>query len=252
MNPDPGRGVFEAILAVNGRPVVLEAHLNRLARSVSDLYGPAHPPAEAIAVAAAAADRPHRVRVVARPAEDRSVDWRIETQPAHGTLADALRERGWSLFAVDAGNGFGSHKWCDRAPLDDLRAHAPSHCDDVLLIDHRGLLLEGGRTNIFAVIDRDVVTPPCDDRILPGVARGAVVEVARACGMRVLVRPIPEIELQTATEVFVTNAIRGVVPVARCSGRVKGEWRSAPVAEVLRSALVAAWLGRVGDESRAS
>ena len=39
--PDPSAGVFETLLVADGRPVELDAHLERLAASVEELYAPA-------------------------------------------------------------------------------------------------------------------------------------------------------------------------------------------------------------------
>jgi para-aminobenzoate synthetase/4-amino-4-deoxychorismate lyase len=253
MNADPSLGVFDTMLAVRGRPIALDSHLSRMAASVTRLYGGGEPPAAEIRDAAAAAHLPHRIRVTARPTGERSLEWRTETERVHDTLADPRPEFGWRLSAVTAARGLGAHKWCDRAPLDELRARAEvPDFDDVLLIDRDGRVLEGGRTNIFAVVGRELVTPPCDGRILPGVARHVVLELARARGVRVRVRPVATIELQQAAEVFVTNSIRGVQPVLRCGGRVEDEWQPGPLTELLRSALVAEWLGRAVDEPRAS
>jgi hypothetical protein len=44
--PDPARGVFETILAVDGEPVLLDEHLARLAASVAELYELELPPIE--------------------------------------------------------------------------------------------------------------------------------------------------------------------------------------------------------------
>ena len=56
-------------------------------------------------------------------------------------------------------------------------------------------------------------TPPADGRILPGVTRAAVLKAARLNGIEVTTGAITRAQLAEASEVFVTNALRGVMPV---------------------------------------
>lgn len=78
---------------------------------------------------------------------------------------------------------------------------------DVLWFDASGQLGEGNITNVFAVIDNEICTPPTE-KILSGlmrkwvIAEGAVTE-----------RPITRNELSSAQEIFLTNMVRGIVPV---------------------------------------
>jgi len=61
MRPDPRRGVFETVLVEHGRPLDLEQHLVRLARSVLELYDLelSTPAAEQLACLRAAEARPN-------------------------------------------------------------------------------------------------------------------------------------------------------------------------------------------------
>ena len=89
-------------------------------------------------------------------------------------------------------------------------------CDEALLIDTRGCVLEGSRTNVFLVARGTLVTPPADGRILPGVMRGLVIERARSLGIPVEESPLSLLDRRLQPdEVFLTNAVRGVIPVGR-------------------------------------
>jgi branched-subunit amino acid aminotransferase/4-amino-4-deoxychorismate lyase len=85
-------------------------------------------------------------------------------------------------------------------------------CDEPLFVDAAGLLLEGATTNIFAVKAGRVLTPPTDGRILPGVMRA---QVLRILGDRAEEKLVSMDQLHGADEVFVTNALLGVMPVSR-------------------------------------
>ncbi len=85
--------------------------------------------------------------------------------------------------------------------------------EQLLLTDETGELLETDRANVFAVIDGVLLTPPADGRLLPGTTRAAVLRAAHGQGMRTGQKPLTLGELAEASEVFVTNAVVGVLPV---------------------------------------
>ena len=126
--------------------------------------------------------------------------------------------------------GIGAHKYRDRRLLAELTARmrlSPER-QQLLLVDETGELLETDRANVFAVIDGVLLTPPADGRLLPGITRAAVLRAARSHGIRVGQKPLTLDELAEATEVFVTNAVAGVIPVtAIADARLR--WPSGPV-----------------------
>ena len=79
---------------------------------------------------------------------------------------------------------------------------------------------------MFAVIDGVLLTPPADGRILPGTTRAAVLRAARDRGILTGQKPLTLGELTEATEVFVSNAVAGVLPVTAIGNRT---WRPGPV-----------------------
>ncbi len=90
-------------------------------------------------------------------------------------------------------------------------------------------VLEGATTNLFACDGSTLVTPAADGRILPGVMRRAVGEVCGDAGLRLERRRLTCTEVLTS-ECFVTNALVGLVPVARLDGvalRAPGPWLDA-------------------------
>ena len=126
--------------------------------------------------------------------------------------------------------GLGAHKWLDRRLLTDLaRSMALQPGEQLLIEDADGDVLETDRANVFAVIGGVLHTPPADGRVLPGVARDAVLRAAGLAGLAVSVTPISTARLQAASEVFVTNAVHGVRPVRSVTGR-PAAWPAGPVA----------------------
>jgi para-aminobenzoate synthetase / 4-amino-4-deoxychorismate lyase len=203
--PDPAAGVFETILIADGEPVALEHHLARLERSTRKLYRRALPETQAAElVLAARGIKRARLRINARP------------DPAHGRITidfelTTLKPRTTPvrLTPVTLPGGLGRHKWIDRRLLDALTSAAGGY--EPLLCDLDGYVLETARASIFAVDAHGVLTtPPADGRILPGVTRLRVLELAAASAIKASVRPLHLSEVRAAEELFVTGALGGI------------------------------------------
>ena len=135
--------------------------------------------------------------------------------------------------------GIGGRKWRDRRLLAALAARAGSAADQqVLITDETGEILETDKANVFAVIGGVLLTPPADGRLLPGTARAAVMRAAHGHGIKVGQKPLTLDELASATEVFVTNAVAGVLPVTAVDG-CPVSWPPGQVTATLAAALTA-------------
>ncbi len=125
-----------------------------------------------------------------------------------------------ALRPVTVPGGIGAHKYRDRRLLADLASREGLSPDEqLLLVDETGELLETDRACVFAVIDGVLLTPPADGRILPGTTRAAALRAAHGLGVKVGQKPLTLDELTAATEVFVTNAVVGVLPVTAVATR---------------------------------
>jgi para-aminobenzoate synthetase/4-amino-4-deoxychorismate lyase len=202
--PDPAAGVFETVLVADGAPQALDRHLKRLAGSVRALYGAALPPALAQELHDAAEhEGDARLRVNARPAAGGYVSIDYESTPLAPRLAPV------ALTPRTVPGGLGSHKWIDRRLLASL-ALAGS---EPLLCDLDGFVLESARANVFCVEPGGrLLTPPADGRILPGVTRARLLELAPRLGLIVAVMPITLRRLERADEVLLTGSLGGAEP----------------------------------------
>jgi branched-chain amino acid aminotransferase len=104
-----------------------------------------------------------------------------------------------------------------------------------LLLDMQGLVAEGAGDNIFAVRDGTLVTPPLDS-ILPGITRQAVIELAGAAGRPVVERAMTVHDLLTANEVFLCSTYGGILPVVTVNGCTIGNGAPGDVTEFLHEA----------------
>lgn len=210
--------MFETILVFEDRPVELEAHLRRLTASVRTLYDQELPAGvrEQVLVSCRGGWL-GRLRLTVEPDRAGDLHSSIVVAPFDpnnvfptGPFATALRS-----FFVD--RGYGAHKWADREML--VRAEASAGPGAApLLVEEDGTVLEGSRANVFAVVERAIVTPPLDSEILPGVARAGVIAVAEELGFELREERLELDQLRGADEAFMTNALRGVEPVKELDG----------------------------------
>jgi para-aminobenzoate synthetase / 4-amino-4-deoxychorismate lyase len=233
--PDPRRGVFETLLVVAGEPVELDAHLARLAASVERLFG-AELPADASdrALAAAAGQVLGRLRLSAAPRlggepgeprrtgsvrrgspgsqPDRALELEVTTSAVDPEIVFPELTMGACLEAVDRPGGLGAHKWVERVGLD-----RPDEGSGKLIADG-GELLEAGWANLFVAGNGRLRTPPTDGRVLPGIARAAVLALTPCLGIEAREEPLNRADLLTADEVFLTNSIRGIEAAVELDG----------------------------------
>ncbi|MFN8583890.1 MAG: aminotransferase class IV [Dehalococcoidia bacterium] len=106
--------------------------------------------------------------------------------------------------------------------LDEARR---AGCDEALLLNRRDHVAEGATSNLFAVLDSRLVTPPLSDGPLPGVAREVVLECAARLGIATEERSLGLEDLSAADELFLTNSVIGL----RAVSDVAGHWRPATV-----------------------
>lgn len=209
--PDRTRGIFETLLVVEGEPVELDAHLNRLAGSLETIYSQElSPQAEEELRQAAKGIHLGRLRLTVAPVED---GLRLDLL-AGGVESEAVfPTRGVRLRTHPVIGGLGSHKWVDRPGI-----NRPAIGEPGTLILDEGEVLEAGWANVFAVRGGTLFTPPLDARLLPGTTRAALLAVAAKEEIETREEPIIPKDLLDAEETFLTGSIRGIEPALELDG----------------------------------
>lgn len=238
---DPGRGVFETLLVLEGQPVELEAHLERIGASLARLYG-AVPP-RGLREQALARARPFatgRLRLTVAPSAHLPVV-KIDASEIDPAIVFPTAERAVRLRHTSVPGGLGEHKWADRRLLARAEGRFPGELP--LLVDADGAVLEAARGSVFTVREEKLLTPPTDGRILLSIARRRAIEVATAAGIEVEEARLTRGDLLRADETFIAGSLRGIEPAGAIDGRtlpgpgeitrrVAGElrrrWRRAP------------------------
>jgi len=98
-----------------------------------------------------------------------------------------------------------------------------------------GAVTEGASSTAFIVTaNREIVTRPLSQAVLPGITRQAILRVAREHGYALLERTFSVAEAQGAAEAFFTSASSIAMPVVSIDGAMVGDGRPGPVVKALR------------------
>ena len=107
-----------------------------------------------------------------------------------------------------------------------------AHMFEAILIKE-GLVTEGAVSNVMVVRGGAVMTAQEGPRILSGVTRAVVLELARNEGLPIHERVISQAELYRADEVFLTGTTVEVLAVVRVDGNVIGDGRPGSITQRL-------------------
>ena len=137
-------------------------------------------------------------------------------------------------FRVSPSDPLAGHKTTSYLPrLLALRDAQQARCVEALWFTTANRLAEGSISNVWIVRDGVLKTPPLDTPVLPGLARGVVLEIAKEIGIETRSCPLTIDDLLDADEVLLSNAIMQVMPVIRVERRDIGTARVGPIAKRL-------------------
>ncbi|WP_208993024.1 aminodeoxychorismate synthase component I [Roseibium sp. TrichSKD4] len=203
----PGVGLIEtfAYLPEEGF-LLLERHLNRLARSAKYLGFVFEEERLRGELFKEVKSSSGALRVRLEMAEDGTAS--IQAMP----LVTASDDTVWKLCLadepVDSGNAYLFHKTTHRAFYDETRTRmaAELSAQEVLFVNENGFLTEGSFTTLFVKKNGKLLTPALEHGLLPGILREALLDkrLAYEADLR------PE-DLITAEALFVGNSVRGLI-----------------------------------------
>lgn len=258
-----GAGLFETMRARNGKVFRLADHLARITRSAE-----AHSIAFALGVVElvdmigelleANSLRDARVRLTITRGDMHEATPENPQPPTTLVLAAAefapypagLYEKGMTVLVSrckqNPDSPLTGHKttsYMDR--LLALREAQLAKAGEALWFTHdNATVAEGCISNVFAVLaDDTLATPPLtvphkvNARLcLPGITRQTVLELARAANILPHERLLTIDDLLSAREVFLTNAIMGLMPVTRIEQHQVADEEPGPLTQQLRTA----------------
>lgn len=208
----PDFGIFETLRAENGRCTLLDRHLCRLKTSAQALNLPLPDGCEN-QIKQYIADLPDGAfRVKALLASDGI----SLSRAVLNHLADKQRVI-ISPTILPAQNYLRRFKTTHRALFDQAWQTAETQgAFDSLFFNSDGILLEGGRSNVFVKYQGQWLTPSLDLDILNGIMRQAVLDEPQKYLQtnQVIETHITQKTLQEAEEIRLSNALRGVFAAA--------------------------------------
>ena len=226
-----GDGVFETMRAIDGRVPLWPLHLARLHEGCRRL-GLALPPAPLLLaeIERAMFDAPAAVLKLvltrgdggrgyspAHPGTIRRVLMRYPVPPP--SAAESGLSLGWCSTRLPRDPQLAGIKHLNRLHQVLARAEVDQlGCDEGLCCDDQGHVICATAANVFARIDGQLHTPDVSDCGVAGVARAALLQDPEFGGT-VRIGPLHRDALARAEEIFLSNAVRGVMPVRRLSDR---------------------------------
>ena len=195
----------EALRVVDGEAPLAALHAQRLAAAAARLCFPS---VDGVIDDAVAGTPPGDWRVGVDVAPDGAVTvTRRPLEREEGTVTLLLADAAWHP---------GPHaemKTDDRAALDHAWRRAVAvGAFDTIGYDEAGRVLEGGRCNVFALVDGTWVTPSATLGLLPGVQRAALLADPSPLGAdRVVEAELSLDQFRRAHRIVVTNAVQGVL-----------------------------------------
>lgn len=237
-----GAGLFETMRAEGGQVFQLEPHLERLRHSANVILTPMERsdlPDEKIFRELLERNglKEARVRLTVSAGSMRETDEGdvrrltvcATASPLSGYPAE-LYDRGVNAAVCDyrqsISDPLAGHKSTAYLPrLLGLRQAQQKRCLEAIWFTTGNELAEGSISNVFVVHGGVLKTPPLDTPVLPGIARGVVLQIASDCGIQCEQCPLSIDDLLDADEVLLTNAIMQVIPVVRVEKHEIGQGR---------------------------
>ncbi|MEU5582075.1 aminodeoxychorismate lyase [Streptomyces huasconensis] len=220
-----GDGIFETVKSVEGRPFALTRHLARLTRSARGLGLP-EPDLDEVRRACAAVLEANplplgRLRITytggLSPLGSDRGDQGTTLIVALGEAArrpdsTAVITVPWTRNERGALTGLKTTSYAENVVA--LARAREQGASEALFANTVGQLCEGTGSNVFVVLDGEILTPPVASGCLDGITRALAVEWTGARET-----DLPMDVLDRADEIFLTSTLRDVQGVHRVDGR---------------------------------
>ena len=133
------------------------------------------------------------------------------SDPDNGVKALSMEDSRWKLCHTKAITLL-ANVLLRQAAVDEGCAEAILCKDDYLT--------EGAASNVFAVIDGVLMTPPKSPAILPGITRDVILEIARKNNIPCSEKAISMDVLRKASEIWITSSTREIIPVVELDDKI--------------------------------
>ncbi len=236
----PGKGVFETMRAYNGEIFLLQEHLKRLLSGLN------------------------RLKIRSPYAKKEIVYWLRETLRRNRLKNARVRLTVWkekahrpaciSIAAVSYRALAGKYKKGFRAMVCKARRNRTSPsgteniksidysfflkayqdavirgCDEAILLNKKGEIVEGTRANVFFVKDGVLLTPELKCGCLNGITRQMVLKLAKEMRIRCRVTALGLESLLSCDEAFLTNSLIEIMPLTMLGTQPLHQGKAGPI-----------------------
>jgi D-alanine transaminase len=246
-----GDAVYEFIASYNGRLCFMEAHLDRLMRSMQGL---AFPPMDRGDIRSAVLTLFEKAEIpraglymqISRGISPRNHPF-PEAAPVQFVMTirpveekpRSMREKGASAITVE------DIRWgrCDLKTVQLLpnvlakQKAVEAGVFDAIFVTPEGVVREATSSNLAVVKNGALITHPLTPNILPGITRMVILDICQKLGIPVEERFFKTDALYGADEAFLTGTITEVLPIVTVDGKTIGDGSVGPVTRLLYAAL---------------
>ena len=226
-----GKGVFETMRAYEEKIFLLEEHLDRLQSGLKRLNIKIFYPKSEIEkyldqIIQANGLKNARLRLCVWQEENRV---RISIIAAeYRPPSQELYQKGFKAFLssvrIAARRNCSSVKSIRYLPyIKSAREAEKRGCHEAVLLNQKGEVMEGSRSNLFFVYDGKLFTPALKSGCLNGITRQVVVKLAANRGLPVKSVVVKPRDLFKAEEIFITNSLIELMPLTQLNGRIIGK-----------------------------
>ena len=111
--------------------------------------------------------------------------------------------------------------------------------DDAWLIDGDGFVNEGTSNNAY-IVDKNnnIITRNLSNKLLPGITRKTIIEVAKKLKLSIEERPFTVKEALESNEAFISSASTLIAPITKIDKNNIGKGQMGPITEILRETYI--------------
>jgi D-alanine transaminase len=243
-----GYGVYEALKVYEGKPFAVEDHMDRLERSMKEIR--IHPDftreelkviinkliAESglqdamvyLQVTRGIGPRNHAALKNAKPSLTMFVSYLPPTSDnlrRNGANAIILKDDRWAHPFIKSLN------LLPNVLAKQIAEEKGAY--EAILVRENGFISEAASSNVFAVFDDTIITPPTDGKILAGISRMVVLKIIDKYNLKFKQDHIRVEQLRQADEIFITNTGAEVLPIINLDGNPVGKGEPGPVSQKL-------------------
>lgn len=241
-----GYGIFDFFKTLNGQPVFLEDHLDRLYYSAEKtLLSAGLPDRETFKTLLNALlqknnlpDSGVRITLTGGYAVDgyniAAPNLLITQQPI--TFNSQVADKGIRLVSYEHQRQLPHVKTIDYLVAVWLQSYIREQQADDVLYHWNGIITECPRSNFFIVTAQQKVLTP-QRNVLKGITRKQVLQLA-VNGITIETADINLDDVQNAREAFITSTTKGILPVSSFNGVVISNGVTGPVTKLLSEALM--------------